>query len=693
VAVSSGGLVTPASASTLTVTNCNSSGAGSLADTFAAASSGDTIVFGLDCTGANRITLSSQLILLGETLTVDGTGHSITISGNDTNRIFRVDLPSALTLEHLTLTHGHAASGTNNGTGGAIWSEGQLTILDCAFSNNTAFTRGGAIVARSSGTLTVEDSTLDSNSAAISAGAILVEGTTQANISTTTFTNNSTVAGGALEVRENPEATVNRSTFTGNSASFGGAVAIENAGATLSVRNSTLTANGATASGGGVYALEGAVTLESDTLSENIASGHEGREIHAEPSPDAIVHVANTIVSGTSGTNCFGTITDRGNNLQFGDTTCGFTLTADPVLGALQNNGGPTRTMATGEGSAARNAGSATVCQNAGIGNVDQRGVSRRAGVRGVCDIGAYDTGVGPVSTSLSVFKRSAQRIVANGSSTATITVVGRDPGGVRVPYGGDTVSLNTSLGSLSSVTDQHDGSYTATLTSGLVRGTASVTGTVNAAAFSASIGVDLIPGPPSGARTTIRGNPSRITADGSSTSTITVRAIDANGNVIQAGGATVLLNTTLGSLGSVTDNGNGTYSATLTSATTAGKATISGTINGGAITATAKVDFLAGPPAGTTTLISRGSSSIPANGSSTATFTVVAKDQFGNELQVGGAAVVLQTTGGSLGTVTDLGNGRYRATLTSSLTPGRVDITGAINGQTIGHPTYIRFI
>ena len=83
---------------------------------------------------------------------------------------------------------------------------------------------------------------------------------------------------------------------------------------------------------------------------------------------------------------------------------------------------------------------------------------------------------------------------------------------------------------------------------------------------------------------TTISASPSAIDADGSSTSTITVRARDANDNGLTGGGATVVLSTTLGTLGSVSDNGDGTYSATLTAGLTSGSAQVTGTINGSTI-------------------------------------------------------------------------------------------------------------
>ena len=76
------------------------------------------------------------------------------------------------------------------------------------------------------------------------------------------------------------------------------------------------------------------------------------------------------------------------------------------------------------------------------------------------------------------------------------------------------------------------------------------------------------------------------------STSTITVQLRDANNNDLTSGGDNVALATTLGSLGSVTDNGDGTYTATLTSAVTPGTATVTGTVNVESISDNATVDF-----------------------------------------------------------------------------------------------------
>ena len=82
-----------------------------------------------------------------------------------------------------------------------------------------------------------------------------------------------------------------------------------------------------------------------------------------------------------------------------------------------------------------------------------------------------------------------------------------------------------------------------------------------------------------SAANTTISANPASIAANGTSTSTLTVQAKDSSGNNLTSSGGVVILSTTLGSLGSLTDNGNGTYTAILTSAAMPGTASITGTI------------------------------------------------------------------------------------------------------------------
>src|SRR5204863_279423 len=86
--------------------------------------------------------------------------------------------------------------------------------------------------------------------------------------------------------------------------------------------------------------------------------------------------------------------------------------------------------------------------------------------------------------------------------------------------------------------------------------------------------------------------------------SAITVQAKDQFGNNLTAGGDTVTLSANHGTLSSVTDNLNGTYSATLSDTVTRTD-TVSGKINTQDISDTATVTFTPGAADPATTLIS----------------------------------------------------------------------------------------
>ena len=93
----------------------------------------------------------------------------------------------------------------------------------------------------------------------------------------------------------------------------------------------------------------------------------------------------------------------------------------------------------------------------------------------------------------------------------------------------------------------------------------------------------------------TISASPGTIVANGSSTSVVTVQLRDSTGNNLLASGGTVVLTTTIGSLGPVIDNNNGTYTDTLTSGTITGPDTVKGTLNSKSIGRSAVVTFTAG--------------------------------------------------------------------------------------------------
>ena len=186
---------------------------------------------------------------------------------------------------------------------------------------------------------------------------------------------------------------------------------------------------------------------------------------------------------------------------------------------------------------------------------------------------------------------------IANSADAVEITVTLTDEN--NLPVIGKAVELTTNFGTLfinpSGNTvltrDNGDGTYTAFLRSD-EPGEATITVTIDGEDQPNPLTVEFILiGETSSALTA---SPNEIRANGIDTSQITVSLYDAEGSLLPAGGDTVVLTSTLGVLSAVTDNGNGTYSATLTASAEVGVATVTGTVNGIAIAAPTTVRFTA---------------------------------------------------------------------------------------------------
>src|SRR5207245_7381796 len=168
--------------------------------------------------------------------------------------------------------------------------------------------------------------------------------------------------------------------------------------------------------------------------------------------------------------------------------------------------------------------------------------------------------------------------------------------------------------------------------------------------------------------------SPDPITADGVATATATATVTDAH--ISPVAGETVTFSTSGDvTFGSTTDNGDGTYSATITSSTTAGDETITG--HDGGITGTATLHEHAGAAAHLS--LSLSPDTISANGVAPTTATATVTDAHSNP--VAGDTVTFSTSGDvTFGSTTDHGDGTYTATITSSTTAGDETITG--NGR-----------
>jgi hypothetical protein len=393
-----------------------------------------------------------------------------------------------LTVADCILSDNSASGATARG--GGIWNTGTLTVTDSVLTGNSA-SQGGGI--DNFGTLTVTGSTLSGNSGGQFGGGGVFNGTqAMLTVIGSTFSGNSAMSGGGIE-NGGTLATVSGSTFDGNSASAGGGIvnggpltvtgsSFSNNSAgqgggilnsnlgTLTLTGCTVNGNSATGSaayGGGIY-NQGTLTVTDCTLSANSASGAGGRGggiANYRPSVGTPMltligstlsgnsasvdggaiynssggptQTRNTILAGNTGAagpDLFGSLGSLGHNL-IGNTQGGSgfivsdLLNVDPMLGPLQDSGGPTQTMALLVGSPAIDAG-----DNTDAPATDQRGFPRIVG--DAIDIGAVEVQPAGQTTHLGF---QAPASIPVGTPFA-ITVTALDDFGQQVTGYLDTV-------------------------------------------------------------------------------------------------------------------------------------------------------------------------------------------------------------------------------------------------------------
>jgi hypothetical protein len=353
----------------------------------------DTVRFSM----TGKIALASTLPAIAGNLSIIGAPVSpgITIDGGGRGsgaQIMIVNSGAAVTLQFLTLVNGfNVVFG-----GGAVANNGTLTIANSTFSGNDAAEAvGGAIY--NTGTLTVTNSTFSANfvEADFSGMGGAIYNTGMLSITNSTFSDNQAAfsvggTGGAID--NDGTLTIANSTFWGNAAPFDSGGAINSTG-TLTVTNSTFSAN-----------VAGAAL---DSVGNGAISFYAGS-------------VRGSILADNSGGNCSGRPTDVGYNIS-DDTTCGFSGTGamgqklgdgvNPLLDpkGLQNNGGPTQTIALQSTSPAVDAIPFASCTDQATPphqlKNDQRGKPRpdpADGATGPCDVGAYEFQTpGPIITAI----------------------------------------------------------------------------------------------------------------------------------------------------------------------------------------------------------------------------------------------------------------------------------------------------
>ena len=130
----------------------------------------------------------------------------------------------------------------------------------------------------------------------------------------------------------------------------------------------------------------------------------------------------------------------------------------------------------------------------------------------------------------------------------------------------------------IGAVTDNKDGTYTATITSSTTIGTATITATDSSVTPTVSGQATLTQGIGPAGAVTVSLTPAAILANGTAQATATAHVSDAQGHAV-VGDHVGFASTDPGEkIGAVTDNKDGTYTATITSSTTIGTATITAT-------------------------------------------------------------------------------------------------------------------
>ncbi len=296
-----------------------------------------------------------------------------------------------LTIMNTNISYNHAP--ISSGDGGGIWSAGPLIMDSSQVRFNTGHYGGGIY---SEGGLTLTYNTIFSNSATSGGGIYIVSG--GGLIESSSIRDNTADESGGIDADGDPGEVlfIKDSTISGNFTrlSYGGGIHTQYI--FLDMRNDTVSGNRADSGGGGIYNAGGLPRLNNVTIANNIGGGFYN------DSTNRSVDFWNTLIAGNvdehgTPSDCQGQLRSWDYNLIQSTQNCVITGTTthnitgtNPLLGPLQNNGGPSWTQALLPNSPAIDAGSPQpIGGQSPCEAKDQRGISRPVGLH--CDIGAYE--------------------------------------------------------------------------------------------------------------------------------------------------------------------------------------------------------------------------------------------------------------------------------------------------------------
>lgn len=406
------------------VTNTNDAGPGSLRQVILDANAvpgADTITFDPAAFAiAKTITLTSGQLNLNEGVTITGPASIATVSGNLSSRVLEVSTAGGAVINISNLAIASGSLFGQSGAGMRILSADTVVLDAVSFLNNS----GGGIAASAATDLTIRNSTFSGNisrSGTPGGGGLAMTSGGKLVVENSTFYNNnsqSTGGGGAMLLAGTfpSGAIVRNSTLSGNSTAStippfdlgsGGAIQMANFNGTFTLQNSTVANNSAKDFGGAIHAGNKNLVVESSIFTGNVASSSSnGNDIFT----GGTVTANASLIGSKTGITTF--TADSFTNANLG---------ANPHLGALTSNGGPTQTHLPEANSLAVNHGS----NPAGL-TTDQRGFTRVVG--GAIDIGAVESRTFLVTNTNDSGTGSLRQVLFDANGFAGADVVAFDP-------------------------------------------------------------------------------------------------------------------------------------------------------------------------------------------------------------------------------------------------------------------------
>jgi CSLREA domain-containing protein len=397
----------------------------------------DTINFLAGLTGTIVLTggdldINSGLLLTATT-TINGPGARVlAVSGNNASRVFTIQGPgTTANISGLTIRDGSALpiliGSTLLGDGGGILNTngGTLTLTKCHVTNNHSTTLGGGVASHAIllvvTTTNLIDSTIDNNTSVVGGGGVSNAGT-------------DLVSSGIMNITN--------CTVTLNSAlAEGGGIA--NLGGNLDLNNVTVSHNQSLVAGGGIANLAG--TLLGEVSARNVLLSQNkalvGLDLLSSDVLGGVESHGGNFVSNNRDVAPYFAVSLRVSGLLQPninlDIVGGIFAELDPLLGPLQNNGGPTDTRALNVGSPAINIGQNCITTHtcsedqapaAMVSDQRQSGYLRRSGSN--VDSGAFETQLGPTAAEVTVSGRVT--IGKNGVASRVRVTIADMNGGLR---------------------------------------------------------------------------------------------------------------------------------------------------------------------------------------------------------------------------------------------------------------------